>query len=159
MDSAQRWIARGSARLLLALLPALLVLPALGELVVWGHAHGPHGVHVHWLASAEDVGDARAHHARHTHEPARDATDGHERFDSAPVGLVVVLPRCDASPARVQAAPSTLGAALGQAAFGDSSRPRPPFPCGVEGRAAGPPARARRSGLAELLRGNHAILI
>ena len=144
----------------LALLPALLLLPALGGFAVWRHAHGPSGTHAHWLASTEDVGDARAHHALHAHEPTRDETyGGGEGYESAPVGLVLAWPRFEAPLARVHVLPPALACAVGRAAFGYIAPPLAPFPDGVEGRAAGPPSRARRSGLAELLRGSHAILI
>lgn len=149
---------RGSTQLLLALLPALLVLPALGGIAVWWHAHGAAGAHAHGLESAGSVLDARAHHARHLHEDgARPGAS--EQLEPTPAGGVVALPRIDASVVRVPTLPASLDRAADPAAFQVRSGTDALALRSADGRGAGPTRRARRSGLAELLRSNHAILI
>jgi len=148
--------------LLFFLLPTLLLAPSLGGAVAWFHAHGPSGGHLHLLPSKSAVeglhGLQARLEARHEHAD-EDVT--HEEEDHPPHGLRIELPRILAASPRGTAlaaaasllAPAPLCGIREHAALAAGrSRPR-------AGRAHRPLVRARRSGVAELLRSSHALLI
>lgn len=151
----------GRALLVLALLPALLFAPALDGATVWVHAHASSGVHLHIhepLANHE----FGAHHERHEDEH-RHGQDGGAQPDHtpAPAGFLIELPHLHAAAPKKPEAVFAAGARV--------SAPPPQRCAGVPWEdTAGPRAGARwrrpfagsqRSGVAALLRSNHALLI
>lgn len=168
-----------SLLVLVALLPVLLVGPAVGGMTAWFHSHGPAGEHLHLLT--EHV-DAHRHGTLHDWHDAQHGLEAHERADDAheggreageegveyaPTGLVIELPRILAAPyARAHLAsatsihsapsihlPALLPTLRQHLVFGEG--PGKNGPC----RSGWPPQRAKRIGVAALLCSSHAILI
>lgn len=151
----------GRFLVVLALLPALLAVPALGGFAAWIHAHGPSGAHVHLMSSGHDHDVAALegwHDAQHRLEPA---DEDHDVGGRAPKGLRIELPEI--------VAPATHGSNAIHAAGVRAPVP-PPFagwhPPLVERslrpwliRSGWPPQGTRRTGVAALLRSSHAIRI
>lgn len=148
--------------LLLVLLPALIVGPALGGRAAWLHSHGPSGEHLHLLAAEPDPADVGTlhewHETQHRHGD-EEGTDEEER--PAPTGLLIELPEILAAPSNGQSwssatsldLPALLPSPRWHLALLESQH-RPEL-C----RSGWPPQPAKRSGVAELLRSSHAILI
>ena len=147
--------------LVLALLPALIFGPALGGMAAWLHSHGPSGGHLHLLAleTDHDLGARQEwHDAQHRHDHQDDT---HHEEEPTPVGLLIELPQVIGTAPRVTALSSATWFPL--PAFVPSVRStlvlvestyRPDLR-----RSGWPPQRAKRSGVAALLRSSHAILI
>ncbi len=159
-----------------ALLPSLLLGPAIGGQALWFHAHGEGGGHLHLfpvpraLAPTETLGaeHAAAHATAHRHGSdgahgglAGDDEAHHHDGEEAPAGFVLKVPvfrAVSASSSRdlARVASPVLSGARGDlgllAATGSMARPdrsgrERPMCCG------------RRSGVAALLRSSHAVLI
>ncbi len=154
--------ASGQMLLLLVLLPALIVGPALGGMAAWLHSHGPSGGHLHLLAPETEHADLGTLHAWHDGQHRHEHEDGtHEEDEPAPTGLLIELPQILAAPSSdptLASAPSIhlpalLPSAHWHLALVDSTH-RPEL-C----RSGWPPQGAKRSGVAALLRSSHAILI
>jgi hypothetical protein len=149
----------------LALLPALLLGPALGGMTVWVHAHDDHGGHVHVVVG--HVHDGEQHALEHRHALAHRHDGNAQRHDDvqdeqpSPRGLLIELPEALAAARRERAVTAEESFVL--ALIPPAPRefvaltihaPRLD-PC----RAVGPPGGANRSAVAELLRSSHALLI
>jgi hypothetical protein len=151
---------------LLLLLPVLLCGQALGGAVLWLHAHGTAGGHVHVLAAAHDGAGHDAHDAwhaeQHRHEHSG-AGHRHEREDEdrGPRGVRIEFPqvlettRPDSTLSSARAlSPLALQPAALAASYVGPDRGRSPAP-----PQGPPPRRQERSAVAELLRSSHALLI
>ncbi len=163
--------------LFLALLPVLVLGSASGAMGLWLHSHGPTGGHVHLvpphadplqLGSLHERHDARHHHEHeheHDHEPEHEhegePPDGEDEDHPAPRGLVIELPPV------LAATPKSSNSSAAASTPLPSMHPVRRWHVAVQAiehrpdrcRYGGPPQRARRSGVAELLRGSHALLI
>ncbi|MFN0008808.1 MAG: hypothetical protein ACKVXR_12980 [Planctomycetota bacterium] len=151
--------------LVLPMLPALVVGPAFEGGTAWLHTHGTSGGHLHLVAAATDhshpTSPDEEHDAWHGH--CHDSAPPIEgiRDEPAPEGLRIQfpdllviapggsVPRSATSSGMLAVLPPPLR----HWTVLEHPRPADPRP------SAGPPRRARRSGLAELVRSSHAILI
>lgn len=132
-------------------------------MAAWLHSHGPAGDHVHLLAERVDTDHHRTlhdwHAAQHRHE--RGGGDHEENETPAPAGLLIDLPHVLATPSAgatpVAAAsvhlPANLPAPRWHLALVEGTHRHELYCSGW------PPQRAKRSGVAALLRSSHAILI
>lgn len=149
---------RESALLLALLLPALVCGPVFGGRTVWLHSHGDEEVHVHLppAGSAGGLALGEWHDSQH-----HDESDEHHEHGQVPAGVVVHLPRVLVASSQAARALPSLGA-FHIAAWSvtilrvDAGR----RPCRPElFRSGWPPQSGQRTGVAELLRSSHAILI
>jgi hypothetical protein len=151
---------RVHAVLLVALLPVFALGPALGGGMAWFHSHGPSGGHLH-LVPSEHGHDHDALDAWHEvqHHRAQEG-ESHEVAEHAPDGLRIEMPAVIATAPSKAPAPGT---SIAPPAFLPSpgwSVELPGATCRPERcRSGWPPGKARRSGVAALLRSSHAILI
>jgi hypothetical protein len=153
-----------------ALLPVMLLGAVLGGTRAWLHAHGSQGGHLHLLAEPiaehhpDALRDCHAAQHRNTHDDGGDARhedDAHHPDDMpAPAGLLIDLPHVPAAPcagttlvSASSALPATLPAPRWTLALVDGTHRQKLYGSGW------PPQRAKRSGVATLLRSSHAILI
>jgi hypothetical protein len=155
----------------MVVLPLALVLGhAFGGAAAWIHAHGPHaehehaGTHLHVLSAEIDPTDRDALHEWHAAEHRRGPTEHQDESDPreepAPDGFLIALPQVLAASSRSPTSASEgVSLAASFPAPDRCSSPvegtHPPDRC----RPGWPSERAKRSGVATLLRSSHALLI
>ena len=153
----------GRILLLLAVLPVLVLGPALGGMVAWLHSHGSSGAHLHLVLEHGEHHGAGPSHAWHAHQHRHDGEDETSGGDDepSPEGLRLELRELVAAAPRAAApAPATSIHVL-------ALLPAPAWePARIEGlpparshRSVWPPPGSSRSGLAALLRSSHALRI
>jgi len=152
---------RSALALLVALLPALLLVSSLGGETAWIHAHGDQGPHVHLLpagAGPDEHGDLAAwHDAHHGSQHEDGAPRDHE---SPPDGLKFDVPGVLPRSARTLSEDVSVHLRVSLAASAlEAPRSAPPAwlrrrpdPC------AAPPWPRGGTGLVAVLRSSHAFL-
>lgn len=154
--------ASGRTLLFLVLLPGLLFGPAFGGMAAWLHSHGPAGEHLHFVTEQVGLDHLGTLHDWHDAQHRHEREDGSDQDDvPAPTGLLVDLPHILAAPVGSTTLVSALSVHL------PAVLPAPRWHLAlVKGThrhelycSGWPPQRAKRSGVAELLRCSHAILI
>lgn len=147
---------------LVVLLLGLLFGPALGGMAAWLHSHGPAGEHLHFVTEQVGQDHVGTLHDWHDTQHRYEREDGSDQDDvPAPMGLLVDLPHILAAPVGGTTLVSALSVHL------PAVLPVPRWHLAlVEGInrhelycSGWPPRRAKRSGVAALLRSSHAILI
>jgi hypothetical protein len=149
--------------LLVALLPALVLGPAVDGAAVWIHSHEPSGAHVHVLPERLDHANLGATHGWHEGQHEYDHEGGLHEEESAepkPSGLRIDLPALLAATRDGSSKSATSGLAFAALPASAWSLAHVALLHRFElCRSAWPPLRAKRSGVAALLRSSHAILI